>query len=149
MGGPIPKRSDQRRRRNKSAVPIVTAPAGSRVPVPAPDPDPNWAPMVRRWFQSLGESGQSVFFEPSDWASAAIWAEVLDRALAQGDRPSPGLVAAWLSGSGELLATEGSRRRMRIELERGSQVDEDSDAAVAALDQYRRRLSPNRLDDGA
>ena len=40
----------------------------------------------------------------------------------------------------ELLTTEGARRRVRLELSRQT-VDEDDAAAVAALDDYRARLT--------
>jgi len=50
------------------------------------------------------------------------------------------LIQAWSSGAAELLTTEGATRRARLELERAAGADEDETAAVAALDQYRRRL---------
>ena len=142
MGGPIPKRSDQRRRRNKPAVPITSAPGAASVPVPPADPA--WVPAARRWYESLAASGQSVYFEPSDWATAVVWSEVLSRALSQGARPSAQLIAAWSAASNELLTTEGARRRARLELDRRGEVDSDAESAVAALDVYRRRL--NRRD---
>jgi hypothetical protein len=139
VAGPVPKRSAQRRRRNKPDVPTVSAP-GAPV-VERPEPDEAWEPGAARWYESLARSGQARFYEPSDWAQAWVWAELLSRALAQGQRPSAQLIMAWSSGATELLTTEGARRRMRIELERAGQVDEDEDAAVAALDDYRARFS--------
>lgn len=139
MAGPVPKRSDQRRRRNKPAVEITAAPGASAVA--QPDPPDAWHPAAVRWYTSLADSGQARFYEPSDWATAWVWAELLSRALNQGERPSAQLVMAWSSGATELLTTEGSRRRMRIELERVGQVDDDETAAVTALDGYRARFS--------
>jgi hypothetical protein len=81
-----------------------------------------------------------VFYEASDWAQAWVWAELLSRQL-YADRPSAQMVAAWASGATELLTTEGARRRARLELERAGSADADEDAAVAALDDYRRRFS--------
>lgn len=138
VGGPVPKRSDQRRRRNKPVTPITSAPGAASVPVP--EADPGWSPPARRWYESLAVSGQSVWYQPSDWAQAAVLTEVLDRALAQGARPSARLIAVWAAGAAELLSSEGARRRVRVELERG-QVDQDAESAVAALDVYRRRLN--------
>jgi hypothetical protein len=138
--GPPPKRSDQRRRRNKAELPVAEV-AVSGPPVTQPSPGELWDPAATRWYQSLAESGQARFYEPSDWAQAWVWAELLSRALAQGDRPSAQLVMAWSAGATELLTTEGARRRMRVELERSAKVDEDEEAAVSALDEYRRRIS--------
>ena len=137
--GPVPKRSNQRRRRNKPDAPITSAPGAPEVG--QPEPDELWHPAAVRWYQSLASSGQARFYEPSDWAQAWVWAELLSRALNQGDRPSAQLIMAWSAGATELLTTEGARRRMRLELERAGQVDEDEDAAVAALDDYRARFS--------
>lgn len=139
MAGPVPKRSDQRRRRNKSDVDITSAP-GAAV-VEQPEPGEMWHPAALRWYVSLSTSGQASYYEPSDWATAWVWAELLSRALEQGDRPSAQLIMAWSAGATELLTTEGARRRMRMELERGGKSDDDEDAAVTALDGYRARFS--------
>lgn len=138
-GGAVPKRSSQRRRVNKTEIEIAQAPAADNVSIPPPNPE--WSPPATRWYLSLAESGQSIWFEPSDWAQAWIWTEFLSRALNQGERPSSQLIAAWSAGASELLTTEGARRRMRIELARAEKADADEDAAVAALDEYRARFS--------
>jgi len=137
MPGPIPERSDRRRRVNKPEIEIESAPGAEEVQVP--DPDPRWAPFVTRWYRSLAESGQVIWYQPSDWAQAWILAEVLHRAMVN-SKPSAMLVQSFLAGSSELMTTEGARRRLRIELARGPQVDDDADAAVTAMDAYRKRL---------
>lgn len=148
-GGPIPKRSDQRRRRNQPEVPIDSAPAAPRAEPPAADDE--WHPMARAWFESLAASGQSVFYEPSDWATAVLVAESMSRDLSEqvvgvtekGDIlkakiPLKGAsLAAYLKAMTVLLVTEGDRRRARLELERQRDA-EQSDPAVALLDEYRR-----------
>jgi hypothetical protein len=56
-------------------------------------------------------------------------------------RPIPGSsVTAWLKAMTVLLATEGDRRRLSLELKRAESKPEGSDG-VADLDEYRRRLS--------
>ena len=71
MSGVPPKRSDQRRRANTPAAgEPVKAPAGPVVEGIVADP--SWHPIMRRWFESLAESGQSAFYEASDWATAAV-----------------------------------------------------------------------------
>jgi ribosome-associated translation inhibitor RaiA len=106
---------------------------------PAPPADPSWHPIAKRWYEALGSSGQRCFFEPSDWAQAELVAEGMSRML-QAERMSAQMFAAIDSASQRLLVTEGDRRRMRIELERRQVVDEDEDAAVASMDEWRSRL---------
>lgn len=132
--GPVPKRSDQRRRRNKD-VPMTTGRAAEDVV--QPDADPDWHPIAREWYDSLAESGQSFWFEPSDWATAKYVAEAMSRNLLSG-RFSGQLFAAVLAGTTSLLSTEGDRRRLRIELERGTQDTTAEDAKVAVMDRYRK-----------
>jgi hypothetical protein len=132
-GGPVPKRSSQRRRTNKPEVPIVQAP--SVATADAPEPDGSWHTLACEWFSALGRSGQAQFFEPSDWAQAKVWAYLLSVELFK-DKPSAMMIAAWSSGAAELLTTEGARRRMRIELERAVVSDpgqEHADATVSSL----------------
>jgi hypothetical protein len=136
MPGPIPKRSDERRRRN---VPDGGITAATSRPTTAPPPSEDWHPMARDWYLSLGQSGQAVFYQASDWQVARVWAEILSRQL-QTDKVSAVMIQAWASSAAELLTTEGSRRRGRLELERSGQVDEDEDASVTALDAYRAQL---------
>lgn len=116
--------------------PITTAAAASVVV--AIEADALWHPMAADWFRSLRESGQSAFYEPSDWQTARVWAELLSRQLLAG-RPSSQMIAAWAAGATELLTTEGARRRGRLELERGA-GDADEEASVTALDGYRDRF---------
>jgi hypothetical protein len=123
---------------NKPDVPITIASGAATVN--RPEPGEYWDPGAARWYESLAESGQAYFYEPSDWAQAWVWAEMLSRVLQQGERPSAQLIMAWASGATELLTTEGARRRLRMELERTKDVDEDEEAAVAALDDYRSRM---------
>ena len=136
MPGPVPKPASQRRRRNKPDAPTSTAPAGRKVDTPEPDPD--WQPVAAGWFQSLGESGQSAFYEASDWATARYVAEGMSRSLKAG-RFSGQLFAAVMAAWTELLATEGARRRLRVELEREQVLAEP--ASVAILKEYRRHAA--------
>lgn len=104
-----------------------------------PEPDAEWHAIAREWFAALGESGQAAFYEPSDWATAKYVAEAMSRNL-QAGRFSAQLFAAVLAGATSLLATEGDRRRLKLELERRKPVDADEDAAVTLLDEWRDRL---------
>lgn len=135
--GPVPKRSDQRRRMNKPEIPVSTAPAGKVERNPA---DPEWHPIAHSWYESLAESGQSAFYQRSDWETARYVAEAMSRNLVA-SRFSAQLFAAVMSATTSLLATEGDRRRLRIELERETAVSEGSDEVVVDLDAARRRLA--------
>lgn len=143
MPGPIPKRTEERRRRNKPAGKVAAAPAAVAVDQPAVSD--GWHEMARDWYTSLAESGQSRFFEPSDWQQARVAAEILSRLLEAKTRTGAAALngqalSAWLSMTTTLLVTEGDRRRLRVELQRGVVVDEDEDASVTALDAYRAQL---------
>lgn len=138
-GGPVPKRSDQRRRANKPEVPIIHAPSGTRAAVAAPEPDGSWHQLAHDWYASLAESGQSQFFEPSDWQQARVWADLLSRELFK-DKPSAMMINAWQAGAAELLTTEGARRRMRIELERAVASDPGQDHADATVTDLMDRI---------
>ncbi|MCK2144897.1 hypothetical protein MWG58_29070 [Streptomyces sp. WAC00276] len=135
--GPIPKRSEERRRRNKSDGPdLAKAPSGPPADVPdLPDPDPLWHPIATDWYLSLQESGQAAFYQPSDWAMARYAAELMSRGLAADKPPNGQYVAALNSVMASLLTTEGDRRRARIELER--KKTGPTLAPVKPLDAYR------------
>lgn len=149
MPGPVPKRSDQRRRRNKPepGAEIVKAAAGDE-PLWL-EPSETWHPIAREWYCSLAASGQSQFYEASDIATAFYVAEAMSRnlqATREKDKEtgewvtvgrfSAQLFASVMSAMTDLLTTEGARRRARVELERGPAPAEP--ASITALDEYRK-----------
>ncbi len=152
--GPVPKRSDQRRRRNAPATAVTPAPTADASA--APEPSPEWHPISLRWYSSLEASGQSRWYEPSDWATAYLIAESISRDLSPqyvGVTSGPGSepvyesiplkgasLAAYLKAMSNLLVTEGDRRRASVELQRGVVLDPDEDASVTALADYRDAL---------
>lgn len=141
--GPVPKRSTERRRRNAdSKVETVVIPAlgPPTSKVEPPKVSSRWHPMAKDWFNSLSESGQSQFFEPSDWQAARYVAEVMSRNLRQQAKFSSVLFQVVWSAMSDLLTTEGARRRVRMEIERG--VEPETPAGVTAIADYRKRLKP-------
>lgn len=108
--------------------------------VEAPEVDPSWHPIAQDWYRSLAQSGESRFYEPSDWATARYVAEAMSRNLNSG-KFSGQLFQAVMSAMTELLTTEGARRRARIELERNQGPQEDP--KVTAINDYRKRLGAN------
>lgn len=137
--GPVPKRSSERRRRNKPEGAEVTTVPVAEQQVECPPADDSWHQIARDWYDSLAKSGQAVFYEPSDWATARYVAEAMSRGL-QASRFSAQLFAAVSSAMTELLTTEGARRRARLELERGGK-GEEKPAGVTVLDDYRDALA--------
>lgn len=131
MPGPVPERSEFRRRRNKTGG----SRAAGAVVVEVPAAEAEWHPIARDWYLSLAGSGQSRFYEPSDWQTARYVAEAMSRNLSSG-RFSAQLFASVMAASTALLATEGDRRRLRLELERPAVAEADP-ARVAVLDRYR------------
>lgn len=136
--GPVPKRSSERRRRNKAEGVQVTSVPATVEKVTCPPADDAWHPIAGDWYKSLAESGQAVWYEPSDWATARYVAEAMSRGL-QSSRFSAQLFAAVSAAMTELLTTEGARRRARLEIDRGAPSDEKP-ADVTALDDYRALL---------
>lgn len=152
-GGPVPKRSDQRHghRSRAERAAVDHAPAARAVRPPPASRD--WHPVATRWYRALAASGQAAYYEPSDWATAYLLAEVISRDLhpqVVGQDPDTGLpiekampvkgasLAAWLKAMTGLMVTEGERRRARVELTRGDDQP-DEEGAVSKLDEYRRR----------
>lgn len=141
MPGPVPKRSDQRRRRNKPGGPElvkidVTSPARE-----APETPGGWHPLVKDWFESLKLSGQAVFYQPSDWVSAKIAGQVLSDALLSGEPLKANLLSEFNKMAADLMTTEGQRRRLRVELTNRGKKAEQGGGQAAALDEYRKMFS--------
>jgi len=130
--GPVPKRDSERRRQNKAEVPTDTVKTAGRVRIPAASK--GWHAIAREWYLSLKDSGQSKFYEPSDWMTAKYAADLMSKLLSY-ERPSAQLVASLNSLLASLLATEGDRRRVRMEIER---IPAGGPAEVTAMDAYRR-----------
>lgn len=113
--GPVPKRSEERIRRNV-VEPITKVQAIGHVPQP-PLGIPDAHHLVEDFYRSLGESAQSKYFEPSDWQFARIVCDYLNRELNFGKR-SAQMLANIHTMMQDLLVTEGARRRVRMEVER-------------------------------
>lgn len=137
--GPVPKRTTERRRRNQDE-PVTTGVAGTVTTAPAASE--HWAPLARDWYESLASSGQSQFYEPSDWQYARVVAELITRGL-EGERLNGQLFSTIDSMMASLLTTEGDRRRVRVELEKPDPAAAAAKrtAKVTHLNAYRRKAS--------
>lgn len=166
--GPIPKRSEERRRRNKGDVVIEKVNLDELVAreVEIPVADPDWEPLTQHFYESFRSSGQAIWYEPSDWMTAYMLMEVLDRWLKPQDvkvgqvgsgrdehsggeieylfeskivAMPGGVLSAILKGLTAIMATEGDRRRLRIELERKKRIDAALSEASNVIDIVQRR----------
>lgn len=113
--GPAPKRSTERHgHRAKADSPEQVEQAGE---VSRPEPADHWHSTARNWFDSLAESGQSRFYEPSDWQQAHFCAELMHQALVD-EKVNAQLVAQIRGMMTDLLSSESARRRVSMEIVR-------------------------------
>ena len=143
--GPVPAHSShlsRERDANRGDRPELKL--GEKRPVTIPHGDPNWHPAAKRLYNALKTSGQSDFYQNSDWAYAWSLCDDLSHFKESGKR-SAQMAATIYSALSNLLVTEGDRRRARIELTDAIGVEEP--ASVAALDKYRKGLKPVKDGD--
>lgn len=97
MTANIPKREEERRRRNKTTeagAPItvervVADPAllADTSLVPAPSPNPRWHPIAMMTYEAAKRSAIRDFYEPTDWAQLFIVCETIHRAMSDQVKP--------------------------------------------------------------
>jgi hypothetical protein len=135
MPGPVPKRSEERIRRNKDETPIVVLHASGSVNIPELDlPEPH--PITAQLWDSAVNSAQGKYYEESDWAYLRFTLHFVDD-LVKSSRPNGQVLATVHSMMSDLLVTEGSRRKVRIEVERSEVQAKVTD--IAEL--FRQRLA--------
>lgn len=134
-GGPPPKRDSQRRRANTPAKGAAEHAVSDGV-VRGPNLTGTHTAVGRRMWEALRRSGESQFYEPSDWAAAELLVMAIDNFA---KKPSAMMLASIQSAMTSLLVTEGDRRRLRLELERPGEPEE-GEPDVSWLDDARRRL---------
>jgi hypothetical protein len=93
-------------------------------------------PLVSELYLALQESAQSRYYEPSDWSYAKFALHFADHLL-KAHRPSAQLLATVQTMMSDLLMSEASRRRVRLEVER-SQAE---GAVLDVADMFRARLA--------
>jgi hypothetical protein len=112
-----------------------------------PESSPRWLPQARSWFNSLALSGQSEFYEASDWATAVIAAQLLDTFLRTRSIP---VFKEWRLLTARLGITIADRHAARIlldEPEPETPRDEDEEAADATILGWHRKLKMVGDDD--
>jgi hypothetical protein len=116
-------------------MPKITKAPSKRVNRPALA-DPDWHPIAKTWYDSLAKSGQSEFYQASDWAFAYSLAEDLSDYKRQTKR-SAVMLSSIMTGMTLLLTTEGDRRRVNIELH---EPEQETGVAKAAVNEYMELL---------
>lgn len=134
----MPKAVDERRRRNKPLIAGDSVRSAGRAEYPVPEPDPEWHHAILRVWRGVVASPQShQFFQPSDWEYAWYLCDC-ESGNRLAPRPSAMQTQTFISGMSDLLVTEGARRRLRIELERGK--PEDDAPQRETMNKYRTSL---------
>jgi hypothetical protein len=147
MPGPVPNReSDLARPRERKGKEQVAVTKGLSRPVRIPQADKDWHPIAKMLWDSLKKSGQSDFYEQSDWAFAYSLCEDLslykkpsvNRDGEEYFKRSGQMLQTIYSAMERLLVTEGDRRRVRIELH--DPEPETDLASVTAINDARKEL---------
>lgn len=139
MPGPVPNRpEDQSRARDANRGDRIPITKGILRPVfDVPGPDPDWHPLAQDLYLSAAESGQSDFYQKSDWLMWFSLCDDLSYYKKMGKRSGQMLQTIYASMT-DLLVTEGGRRKARLIL--AEPEPEEDDAAVLALADYRTEL---------
>jgi hypothetical protein len=119
--GPVPKLTAERRRRNTPSGPeLLTVPMAD-VSTP-PEADPTWHSAIVQWYDGLRSGPEAEFMTAAGWGFVRYLAVRESRNLKLA-RPSAQTSALFVASQADLLVTEGSRRRLRVELDRRQVVD--------------------------
>lgn len=146
MPGPVPKRSEERQRRNKDNGPVDQFDLDGVVEIPTAY---FFNKVINDLWLSLKQSANVKYFEPSDWHYAilafTLWDEQLghDADGKSTKTPGPTMVMALDAMLSKLLITEAERRRLRIEVNRGGEAPEEG-KVVGAADRFRQRFEQQR-----
>lgn len=147
--GPIPKREDQRVRRNEQEIPTEKVVALGKVPVPDLGLE-NPHPFVVEFYESIRQSAQSNYYEPSDWQFARLTMYALNEELNavyqsgdnKGKKKPLGVMKLQVLNQmmSTLLLTEGDRRRVRMEIERNPGPTADGGKVLTMADHFKQVL---------
>lgn len=142
--GPVPNRSEDlarpRERKGGDQQPVTK---GVARPAYAPAGDPTWHPIATMLWDALQNSGQSDFYQQSDWAFAYSLCEDLSR-YKDANKRSGQMLQTIYSAMSNLLVTEADRRRVRIELD--PDEPEQEPASVRVLAEYKADLGLSESD---
>lgn len=138
--GPVPKRSEDRRRANKpesqgEAV-TETAEAGDRPETLGFD---DAHPIIQSLWDVLADSAEAKFYSAADWERVRLELLFGNSILLSGKIGAMAW-ATFQSGLSELLISPADKRRAGIEL-KPKTADPDEEAAVVQLAEYQAALN--------
>ncbi|WP_444329712.1 phage terminase small subunit [Mycobacteroides abscessus] len=145
----MPKREDQRVRRNEQEIPTEKVVALGKVPVPDLGLE-NPHPFVVEFYESIRQSAQSNYYEPSDWQFARLTMYALNEELNavyqsgdnKGKKKPLGVMKLQVLNQmmSTLLLTEGDRRRVRMEIERNPGPTAEGGKVLTMADHFKQVL---------
>ena len=145
--GPIPKRDDERVRRNVPENPTETIQVIGTVEPPELGDvsyEGETHPIIEEMYQAMKESAAVKFFEPTDWQFARLTMLTLNQELIAAKQLGKPIGAMKLTAIttmlSALLLTEGDRRRVRLEIERAP-GDKAGGKVVDVTDMLKQRLA--------
>jgi hypothetical protein len=139
--GPVPKRSSDRGKQPYDNV-IERVQAFGVVKKPDLGLGEGTHPIIIDFWNSIGESAQARYYEPSDWQYLRVSLHFLNKLLNSG-KPSAQMLTVVNQMLTDLLVSEGSRRRVRMEIER----EQTKDNVVNIADYFRELANKNDLGD--
>lgn len=143
--GPIGKRSEERVRRNKTGedgLTVETVQMVGDVEVPSLDLGTQTHPLIQDLWDSLPNSGQTRFWEPSDWEYARITMYGLNEML-HASKMSAMMWSAIDAMMSKLLLTEGDRRRVKLEVQRNEVTGKVINAAQRFEELFEQQREAN------
>lgn len=142
MPGPVPKRSEDRVRHGEPGIPVEKLEVEGTVEIPDLNMPFRPHPMVVDFYESLKNSAQSKYYEPSDWEYARLACFIM-QTIVTAKRPSSEMYKNLQSALSNLLVTEGDRRRLRLEVVRNaekSQEDPEEAEMAKVISMYQEQM---------
>lgn len=145
--GPMPKRSSERTRNNKAGEDGIELKKGIALEWSWVKADKEWPAFIRDYYNSFQHTGMSAYYQQTDIQQLYMACHILAEQFKTA-RPSAIMVGEAFKLLDGLGATEGERRRMKIELDKPKEeTDEEANQKIAAVTSIHDRLQ--RSADGA
>lgn len=136
--GPMPKRSEERTRRNKEGEDGIALRKGEALSFYWRDPSSDWDEATTNFYMSLRAGGMNAYYQQSDVEYAWLVCDEFNR-YRSGSGRSAVMFASLVASLSGLGITEGERRRIHIELDVPVE-DNVRDAGVIAIEEWRQKL---------
>lgn len=138
--GPIPKRSNERTRRHKAGKDGIEIKKGEALEWEWVEANEEWPDYVQEYYNAFQQSGMKMYFQQTDVRQLYLACEMMAQQFNTG-RPSAMMIAEAFKLLDGLGATEGERRRMKIELEKYVEPEDDSGKRMAQVTNINDRLN--------